>query len=127
MDMETFKQATWWMCFLLFWGHQFFERALDWHWVWADSYLDSLLCMPILLGLVLFERRFLLKQASSSFPFLDTAVMVILLGLLYEEVFTSVFSGFTKDYWDYLCYFIGGLYFYFFVNTNLIKNTVNKK
>ena len=125
MNMQTLKQATWWTCLLLFLGHQFFERVLSLHWVWADSYLDSFLCMPILLGLLLFERRFLLQQPAFCFPFLDTAIMVILLSLLYEEVFTSVFRGFTKDYWDYLSYCIGGLYFYFFVNNNCIKNTVN--
>lgn len=122
--MQTIKQTTWWMCLLLFLGHQFFERALSWHWVWADSYLDSLLCMPILLGLLLFERRFLLQKPAYCFPLFDTVVMLVFLSLLYEEVFTSVFSGFTKDYWDYLCYFSGGLYFYFFVNN---KNAFSEK
>lgn len=123
--MQTLRQVSWWMCLLLFLLHQFFERGLNWHWVWADSYLDSLLCMPILLGLLLLERRFLLQQASYCFPFLDTAIMVILLSLLYEEVWTRVFSGFTRDYWDYFCYFIGGLYFYFFVNISI--NTKRRK
>lgn len=124
--MQTLKQATWWICLGLFLGHQFFERILSWHWVWADSYLDSFLCMPILLGLLLSERRFLLKQPSYSFPPFDTLVMVVLLSLLYEEVFTRFFSGFFRDYWDYLSYFMGGLYFYFFVNTNVPKNNVKE-
>jgi hypothetical protein len=124
--MEVLKQATWWLCFLLFGLHQCFEKGLNWHWVWADCYLDSLLCMPILLGFLLFERRLLLKKPSYCFPLFDTAVMVILLSLLYEEVFTRVFSGFTRDYWDYFCYFIGGLYFYFFVNTNSGKSIVKE-
>jgi len=32
--------------------------------------------------------------------------MVILLSLLYEEAFPKISNDFTKDYWDYLCYFI---------------------
>lgn len=110
--MKSLKQVTWWICFLAFWLHQFCERILQWHWTWADSYLDSLLCMPILLGLLLFERRFWLKDKNYCFPLLDTVIMVLLLSLLYEEGFTRMFDGFVRDTWDYLCYFVGGGMFF---------------
>lgn len=114
--MLVLKQRTWWGCFLLFWGHQFVERVWNWDCPLIDSYLDSFLCMPILLGLLLVERRFLMQNVSFCFSLFDTLVMVVALSLLYEEVFTRVFDGFVRDNWDYVSYGLGGGYFYLFVN-----------
>lgn len=100
-----------------------------------DNYLDPLLGIPILLGLVLVERRFFMKIFSKTktkltgkslinpsrnimytFSFFETSVVVIALSILFEEGFPRWFEGFTKDYFDYLAYLLGGLLFYFFIN-----------
>lgn len=115
--MGILRQWNWCSCCFLFLLHQFFQKVLGWNISFADNYLDTLLCMPIMLGFLLMERRFLLgKDRTYCFPFFDTLVMVLLLSVVYEEVFPMVSNGFTKDYYDYLCYSIGGLFFYFFIN-----------
>lgn len=107
------------MSMALFLLHQGAQKILGWSWPWADSYLDDLLCMPILLGLALAERRFFLGQAKFTFPLFDTAIMVIALSLLFEEVYPRMWNDFVRDDWDYAYYLLGGGIFYFFLQKDL--------
>jgi len=118
--MKVFTQPAWYLCFFLFLLHQFIEKIIQFPIPWADNNLDCLLCMPILLGGILAERRWFLKSNTNYvFSALDTAIMVIVFAILFEEGYPRWFSWFTKDYWDYLSYFIGGLFFYFFINKKM--------
>jgi len=112
---------SWWFCVAGFLIHQVVEKLLDWHWKFADNHLDCLLCMPILLGGMLLERRFLFKKQAWIFPLFDTVAIVVLLAVFCEEGFPRWYSGFTYDYWDYCCYAIGGTYFYWIINQPFVK------
>ena len=133
--MEVLKNPFWLTFATLFTLHQIAQKMLGWSFWWMDNYLDPLLGIPILLGLVLVERRFFMKIFSKTktkltgkslinpsrnimytFSFFETSVVVIALSILFEEGFPRWFEGFTKDYFDYLAYLLGGLLFYFFIN-----------
>ncbi|BDS12253.1 hypothetical protein [Aureispira anguillae] len=115
--MGVLQNKVWQVCLLLFIGHQLTQKVLLWSIPLADNYLDTLLCMPILLGLILMERRFLWRRIKVyNFPLLDTIVSVAALAILYEEIFPVFFSGFTRDVWDYVSYALGACLFYFFIN-----------
>ena len=133
--MEVLKNPFWLTFATLFTLHQIAQKMLGWSFWWMDNYLDPLLGIPILLGLVLVERRFFMKIFSRTkttltgkslinpsrnimytFSFFETSVVVIALSILFEEGFPRWFEGFTKDYFDYLAYLLGGLLFYFFIN-----------
>ena len=121
--MQLLLKPAWLICFLLFLLHQFSQKVMSWAIPFADNYLDCLLCMPIFLTFLLIERRFLLQQSTSySFPFWDTMAMTLFLAIIFEELFPLLADGFTKDYWDYVCYFIGGVFFYFFINVKIHKH-----
>lgn len=90
---------------------------MGWSIPWADNHLDPLLCMPVFLTLILAERRFFFRGPPLyTFSAFETTVIIIVLSLIYEEGFPRWSTAFTKDYLDYLCYFAGGAFFYFFIN-----------
>ncbi len=101
----------------LFIIHQITQKLFLWNLTWLDSYLDPLLCMPILLGLILAERRFILKHNNMyTFSLFEVLVITLALGIVFEEGFPKWSNQFTKDYMDYFFYFVGALLFHFFIN-----------
>ena len=118
--MKNFQNPAWLFCVFLFILHQLFQKILGWNFIWLDSYLDPLLCLPIFMGLMLAERRFFLKKRNHNntytFPILETIVIAITLSIVFEEGFPRWSDQFTKDYFDYVFYFVGALFFYSFIN-----------
>ncbi len=115
--MFILRQIPWLTCVSLFLIHQWTQKFMGWKIPWADNHLDCLLCMPVFLTLLLAERRWIFQKTSLySFSAFETSLIVIVLSLIYEEGFPRWSTAFTKDYWDYLCYGIGALFFYFFIN-----------
>lgn len=118
--MKIFQYPAWLFCALLFIAHQVFQKILGWNFDILDSYLDPLLCLPIFMGMMLAERRFFLKKINYNkvytFSFLETIVIAIVLSIVFEEGFSRWSDQFTKDYFDYIFYFVGALFFYFFIN-----------
>jgi len=113
--MKKLIHPYWWFCVLIFLTHQFFQKGLGWNFYWADNYLDNLLCMPIFLGLILIERRFVFrKNKTYRFTLFEIIVITIILSVLFEEGFSSWSPAFTKDPVDYIFYFVGALLFYVF-------------
>lgn len=99
--------------FLLFLGHQLAQKALGFHQAFIDSYLDPLLLMPILLHLILWERRYLFDRgADYQLPLSDIILILILVSVLTEHAFPLWNDAFTADQWDLFCYFTGSLFFY---------------
>ncbi len=125
--MNVFQNPAWLVCTLLFIAHQFFQKILGWNFPILDSYLDPLLCLPIFMGMMLAERRFFLKKGNYNkvytYSTLETIVIAISLSIVFEEGFPRRSDQFTKDYFDYAFYFVGALFFYFFINTGDQINT----
>ncbi len=96
----------------LFLAHQLAQKVLQLPIPWADNYLDTLLCMPILLGGYLLEQRWLLGR--QRLPLLEVIVITALLSFVFEYLFPRFSSGFTADRWDVAAYFAGALAFYLF-------------
>lgn len=112
--------------------HQIIQKVFDYDLGIFDDYLDPFLGMPILLGLILQERQFLLTKILSSknpikyqFSILEITIATVFFALIFEEGFPRWSPYFTKDYWDYLVYASGTLLFYIFINKSTqspIKN-----
>ena len=119
--MKIFKNPAWLFCVFLFIIHQYFQKILGWNFAILDSYLDPILCLPIFMGLMLAERRFFLKKINHNkmytFSILETVVIGMALAIVFEEGFPRWSDQFTKDYSDYVFYFVGALFFYFFINS----------
>ncbi len=98
--------------------HQYLERIAGLHIPAADNYLDPLLLMPILLTLILWERRWLLGMGSSHIlSFYHIVGYCLLVALVSEVVFPAVSPTFTSDPWDVVAYMAGSLLFHVFMNS----------
>ncbi|MBL7706725.1 MAG: hypothetical protein JNM21_14360 [Taibaiella sp.] len=97
--------------------HQFLEKWLEIRIPVIDNYLDPLLLMPILLHLMLWERRILFKKdLHYVFSLFEVIVLFIVVSFVAEYLFPRWSMGFTADGWDVVCYACGTLIFYFFFN-----------
>ncbi len=108
---------------LLFGAHQIAQYGLFINIPFLDNYADPFLGIPCLLGLVLIERSFFLdiyvnRQIAKDYRFsvLEVIVITTVLSILFEEGFSRWSNHFTKDYWDYLGYFLGAVVFLAFIN-----------
>ncbi len=104
----------------MFVAHQLLQKV--WHIAipWADHYLDPLLCMPIVLTLLLAERRHIFGKGD-AYRLSRTEVIVAVgaLSFLFEVLFPYWSDRFTADWWDVAAYAAGGGFFYFFLNRAL--------
>jgi len=97
------------ICAALFVLHQVAQKVLGLQIPLADAYLDPLLCMPLLLYGLEWERRRLWGR-----PELSTGIVLCLtaiLAVLFEWFFPYLHAGFTSDWIDVALYFAGaGMY-----------------
>lgn len=103
-------------CAILFGMHQLLEKGLGAYIPLINSYLDALLCFPILLTLVLEERRHF--QSVPQLTLFEIVVITIGLAVIFEEGFPRWSSQFTKDPLDYFAYAIGSTLFAMTINRN---------
>jgi len=94
--------------FILFSIHQILQKKLGISFVWIDSYLDDILFMPIVLNLLLVERRlYYTSNETYKFSKLDYIIITIFLGIVIEIGFPMISNAFTFDYYDFLAYAVG--------------------
>lgn len=97
--------------------HQILQKILGVHVPIVDSYLDPLLFLPILLQLILLERRFVFgKDSQYVLSWYHIFGVVVLVSVLVELLFPVWSPLFTADYRDVICYLIGGTAFGVFFN-----------
>lgn len=99
-------------------AHQLAQKI--WHYPipWADSYLDNLLCMPVLLSLLLVDQRWKRSDTHYSFSLFEIAIITLVFSILFEVFFPKWKPEFTSDFQDVVYYFTGSGLFYFFNKNN---------
>ncbi len=81
------------------------------------SYLDDLLCLPIVLAIVLgVQRKVIVRDADYLLPASHTLFAVALYGLLFEVLLPYFFQRGTADALDWLLYAAGGVLFHTQIN-----------
>jgi len=106
-------------CAVLFFLHQLLQKALNITYPFLDRYLDNLLAMPIILTLLLAERRWLFKKGSNYLlPLPDTILTTTYIIFMSEIVFPLLSSKFVTDWKDAVFYTLGSFIFYFAINRN---------
>lgn len=99
-------------------GHQIAQKLLHVNFPFADSYLDPILFLPILLHLLLWERRYIWKKGLSyKFTWREIFSVFLIVSIFAEYFFPIWSSSFTRDYWDVLCYAAGAVFFGLFLNS----------
>jgi hypothetical protein len=81
------------------------------------SYLDDLMAMPVILGITLQVFRWIYRSDKS---FVFTPVQIIIgtayVSFVFEVFLPQLSDKYIADPWDVLCYGLGAVYFYFFIN-----------
>ena len=101
-----------WLVLILFLLHQIIQKLLELHLLWIDDYFDPFACA--MLALFVAQRHFSILQRDSAFQLAvwQVLVTVTVLAIISEELFPVLSVRFTKDYWDYLAFAVGGFLFY---------------
>lgn len=118
-EFKPLYSAVFITCCIVFLAHQVTQRVLHIPIPFADNYIDNFLATPILLTLLLVERRALFKyghEYTLSVP--EVALATAFIAVAGEVVFPYFSKDFTADWLDVLFYAMGSVLFY---------TTVNKK
>lgn len=115
--MEILKSPVFVISCILFGLHQALQKLFHISVPYLDLYLDNLLAMPIILTLLLFERRMLFKRGSHyRLPVLDVVVATIYIVFIAEVIFPLLSERFVTDWWDVLFYALGSMLFLLTIN-----------
>lgn len=116
--MHILRSPVFLICCILFIVHQLLQKVLGIKLPVIDAYLDSFLLMPLLLTLLVVERRWLFRRGNSySLKLLDIVMATLLISVVTELVFPALSIRFTADWWDVLAYGLGSMLFYFTINS----------
>lgn len=120
-----YRIRLFWIFTTVFLLHQFVEKYLSIRISLLDNYLDPLLFMPILLSLVLWERRWWLKSNRNYvLPITHVWGYCLITIILAEILFPKLNPSFKADWIDSILYVIGSMIFIKFMNGQT-RNTAN--
>lgn len=115
--MTLLKNPVFIICCLLFIAHQVFQLFFNWQQPLIDSFLDNLLAMPIILTLLLAERRYLFKWKDYyRLSLFEVVLATLFIAFISEVVFPAFSDDFTGDWRDVIFLFIGAIIFSFTIN-----------
>lgn len=115
--MEILRSPVFLICCAFFVAHQFLQKVLHLTIPVVDPYLDSFLAMPILLTLLVAERRVLFRRGGSyRLTILDIIIATLFITFVAELIFPALSSRFTADWKDVVAYALGSFLFYFTIN-----------
>lgn len=118
--MSVLRSPVFIICCIIFIIHQVMQKMLDLSFAPFDRYLDNLLAMPIILTLLLAERRWLFKRGNQyTLSLLEIAMATLFILMISEIIFPALSSRFTADWKDVIFYIAGSLIFYLVINKAL--------
>lgn len=115
--MSVLKNPHFWIPALLFWVNQYLEKVQGVFIPFVHNYFDDLQAMPVILGITLQVFRWI-HRAKGAFVFTKIQILVgtAYISFLFEVLLPQWSDKYTADPWDVLCYGLGSVYFYFFIN-----------
>ena len=116
-ELKPLYSAAFITCCSLFVAHQITQRVLQLPIRFADNYLDNFLATPILLTLLLVERRTLFRHGSRyTLSVADVSVATAFITAVGEVLFPYLSDDFTADWLDVPFYALGSVLFHTTVN-----------
>lgn len=115
--MRVFKNPYFFFPCIVFWINQYLEKIQDIYIPFIHAYLDDLIAIPVVLGITLQVFRWI-HPLKNTFVFSKTQIAVgfIYFSFLFEFALPKWSINYTADLWDVLCYGIGAMIFYNFIN-----------
>lgn len=94
-------------CWLFAW-HQWLQQGLGVHLRVADAWLDNLVAMPIILTLLVTERRVLFRHGPSyQLSATQVVLATLYVAVVSELLFPRLSPRFTFDWLDFVFYGLG--------------------
>lgn len=116
-ELKPLQSVAFIACCGLFLAHQVTQRVFNIPIAFADNYLDNILATPILITLLLVERRILFRYGSDyTFNIQEVTLATVVIALVGEVLFPILSKEFTADWLDVFFYAVGSLFFYVTVN-----------
>src|SRR5690606_33148683 len=113
------------ICEFLFILHQYLQKIACISLSLAYSYLDPLLCMPILQLEVVLVRTLCHRWTEYTLSLSHIVGYVLLVSILCEIVFPLWNEKMTADPWDIACYALGG-FIYVAVATRYLRKSAGQ-
>jgi len=92
--------------------------------LFANNYLNDLLCMPIVLKLCQYAIRFIKKDKHIVIPIKISFTLTVLYAIYFELLLPKFTNRYTADFIDVILYFIG-LLFYIWIENMPIRNRLD--
>ena len=80
----------------------------------VNNYLNDLLCIPLVLGALIFIIRKLKHDPRFTLPFGFIFILSSYYAIFFEYYLPKINIRYTSDWIDVLLYFLGGILFYLF-------------
>ncbi len=115
--ISVLRQPLFILASIAFWINQFLERVLNVFIPVYHSYGDDLMAMPVVFGLCLQIMRWI-HPLKNRLTFTRSQILVGLtyFALVFEGVLPLLSERYTADLLDVLCYVMGSVAFYYFMN-----------
>ncbi len=120
--MAILKSKVFICCCLLFLAHQWMQYGLHLHYSFIDNYLDDLLAMPVLLTLMLAERRWLF-EIKTGLSVGEIILATLYVSILTELVFPLLSPRFKGDWLDPVMYAAGAALYYFSIQPAVLQKS----
>lgn len=80
----------------------------------VNNYLNDLLCIPLVLGALIFIIRKIKHDPKFKLPLGFIFILSSYYAVYFEYYLPKINSRYTSDWIDVVLYFLGGILFYFF-------------
>ena len=77
-----------------------------------NNYANDLLCLPLVLGFILFMIKRLKKDKNFELPLIFVLILAVYYSVYFEYYLPKVNPRYTSDWIDVLLYFVGAIGFY---------------
>ena len=115
--IDIFKHPIFIVAASAFWINQYLEKTLEIFVPTYHAYGDDLMAMPVVFGICLqLMRWFHPLKSELTFSKKQLLIGLIYFSVIFELVLPQLSTAYTADLLDVLCYLVGTLVFYRFMN-----------
>jgi hypothetical protein len=121
MKLYLLRSPVFLILLLIFILHQVSQYILKIQLPFLNNYLDNFLAMPVILTLLLAEKKYIYKQKDQSLSLLFIILATLYVAFVTEWLFPLLSERFTTDWLDLVFYSFGSVFFYLFMNKTVVK------
>ncbi|MGI8601197.1 MAG: hypothetical protein ACR2KB_18225 [Chitinophagaceae bacterium] len=121
MKLYFLRSPLFLICLLVFILHQVSQYIFKIPLPFLNNYLDNFLAMPVILSLLLAEKKYIYKQKDQKLSLIFVIIATLYIALVTEWLFPFLSERFTTDCYDLVFYSLGSVFYCFFMNKIPVK------